>query len=307
MLKSLDVVIGFAVVMLLASVAVTMLTQVVVAALNSRGKELCRGLAALVKQAHPDLADHGRDLAEAVLRHPLIATRHGRLGGVVQREEFVMILLELAAGTGAHTALRGVFRQQGITDPAATLRAIRREVAQLEADKPELASHVRHTMAFVKHASNDVVQRLTGWFDASMGRVSQAFQNRLRFHTAAFALLLALAIQLDAIGLLNRLAIDDQLRRTLVAEAQSVSQTAGVQVQTLRELALSPLVVPPEDWRDHWNARKIPGILLAAILMSLGAPFWHDTLKNLLRLRPLLAGKEEAERDERRTAQAAHS
>jgi hypothetical protein len=45
------------------------------------------------------------------------------------------------------------------------------------------------------------------------------------------------------------------------------------------------------------------GILLSWILLSLGGPFWYDLLKNLLRLRPPLAKREEKERAERQRAQ----
>ena len=46
---------------------------------------------------------------------------------------------------------------------------------------------------------------------------------------------------------------------------------------------------------------KIPGILVAWILVSLGAPFWYDLLKNLFKLRSLLAQKDDADRDARNT------
>jgi hypothetical protein len=45
------------------------------------------------------------------------------------------------------------------------------------------------------------------------------------------------------------------------------------------------------------------GILLTAALLSLGAPFWYSTLANLLKLRSVVARKEEAQRNERQTTQ----
>jgi hypothetical protein len=41
------------------------------------------------------------------------------------------------------------------------------------------------------------------------------------------------------------------------------------------------------------------GIVLSWLLLSLGAPFWYDMLKDLLKLRSALAGKEEAQRKDR--------
>lgn len=51
--------------------------------------------------------------------------------------------------------------------------------------------------------------------------------------------------------------------------------------------------------------RDTPGILLSWILLSLGAPFWFDALKNLLKLRSILAKKDDEERKERQASQPA--
>jgi hypothetical protein len=41
------------------------------------------------------------------------------------------------------------------------------------------------------------------------------------------------------------------------------------------------------------------GVIVSSALLSLGAPFWYDMLKNLLKLRPAPAIAEEKQRDER--------
>ena len=48
-------------------------------------------------------------------------------------------------------------------------------------------------------------------------------------------------------------------------------------------------------------------IALSAMLLSLGAPFWYNALKDLVGLRPLLARKEQAHREQRQSARAAVS
>jgi hypothetical protein len=55
------------------------------------------------------------------------------------------------------------------------------------------------------------------------------------------------------------------------------------------------------DW--DWGAVEaaLPGILVSWALLSLGAPFWYDALKGLLKLRPLLAGKDDDQRSDRQT------
>ena len=55
MLKTIDVLLGLSVVMLVASMAVTVLTQFVTSLPNSRGKHLARGLGDLLQQIDPQL------------------------------------------------------------------------------------------------------------------------------------------------------------------------------------------------------------------------------------------------------------
>ncbi len=47
------------------------------------------------------------------------------------------------------------------------------------------------------------------------------------------------------------------------------------------------------------------GVLLPVFLLSLGAPFWYSALKNLLKLRGTLAGKDDSQREERQSTQQA--
>jgi hypothetical protein len=41
------------------------------------------------------------------------------------------------------------------------------------------------------------------------------------------------------------------------------------------------------------TTRELPGLLIAMAFLSLGEPFWYNTLKKLASLRPLLAMKHE--------------
>lgn len=62
------------------------------------------------------------------------------------------------------------------------------------------------------------------------------------------------------------------------------------QVKTLHgTLSQAALEVAPFSWQDY--PKHIPGILLSVFLLSLGAPFWFNTLRQLSNLRPLLARK----------------
>jgi hypothetical protein len=52
-------------------------------------------------------------------------------------------------------------------------------------------------------------------------------------------------------------------------------------------------ITPPSFW----------GLVLSWVLLSLGAPFWYDALKDFLKLRGSLAGKEETQRKDRQEQQ----
>ena len=100
MLKTIDVLIGLAVVMLLMSMIVTVITQFVNSLLNSRGKHLWQGIADILQQISPGIDRRiAEEVSGAVLSHPMIRDVKGRFGGVIHREELTKLLLELASGS----------------------------------------------------------------------------------------------------------------------------------------------------------------------------------------------------------------
>jgi hypothetical protein len=335
MLKSLDVLIGLTVVMLALSMAVTLLTQFVTTIVNSRGRHLRRGLVDLLGQIDPTLKEEiARKIAESVLTHPLISNTSRRLGSVVHREEFVKLALDLAGGNslehGARNALNAALKKNGIADPEATLKQIRTITLELEAADPHVALNIRQTIAILRAAQTDFVAKVNGWFDQTMDRVSQRFTGSTRAITFGAALLVAVVLQVDTIGLVNRLSADDTLRRAFVEQAmarQAASARSAVVPQTpstgsqagerasgtvppavidrqyLAFLADNGLLTTARSW-DEWWARwggiNVFGVLVTGLLLSLGAPFWYTALSRLLQLRSVLADSDDKERASRR-------
>ncbi len=283
MLKSLDVLIGFSIIMLLVSAAVTVLTQLITGALGWRGRHLVRGVVTILNQIDPKIAPFClRQIAMAALRHPLIARAEGRLGTVIQREELTRVLLELAAGQEpggksldeyARATLKRALETNGIANPAEVLDNIHLLALKLEALRPELPSSVRHAIAVVTEAPSQFAARLHTCFDETMDRVTQRFARHARVVAGAVALLVAAGLQLDAFELLRRLAVDGSTAYAIL----------------------------PQSWT--WT--KLPGITLSAMLLSLGAPFWYNALKDLVGLRPALARKEQAHREQRQSSRNA--
>jgi hypothetical protein len=345
MLKTLDILIGVATVMLLFSMVVTIITQFVISALQSRGRNLKNGLAGLLKQLDPTVGEQLADeISAALLKHPLTAGRLGALGTVIHREEFTTLLMELASGQSinqisgkAKNALNQLLKNNGIQDPAATLKNVRDFALQLESSNPELANNVRHSMAILQEAKSEFVGKIHGWFDQTIDRVSQRFTLSAHAITFIVALVLAFAVQLDTIGLVNRLSSDDAFRAAVTSRAETLLQQYKVQnsqsgagspaggargpsptptpsptpqADLYKMLQDNGLITSPQElihWQGNWPSlipgQRLLGILISALLLSLGAPFWYSALQNLLRLRSALAQKDDQQRQTRQTTQ----
>jgi 5-carboxymethyl-2-hydroxymuconate isomerase len=272
MLKSLDVILELTVVMLVASMAVTVLTQIYAGVRNLRGIQLRRGLVDLLRQIDPSIsAAIATEVAGAVLSHPLVHESEKRMGTLVHRDEFTHLLMEIAAGRGSKALREETFNvltralaANGVADPDSTLRAIRDVALELEASHPEAAAHVRRDMAILQAAKCDLVAKINGWFDQTIDRVSERYTLTTRQVSLAAGLLVAVTLQLDTVALIQRLATGET--------------------------------------KVHAGFSTWPGIALSALLLSLGAPFWFEVLKGVLRLRSAIAEKDDQQRAQRATA-----
>ena len=132
MLKSLDILIGAVSVVLLFSMAVTVLTGAIAGLLNLRGSQLRKGLADMLTHLDASLKpDVAKEIATAVLKHPLISDSVKRLGSVIHRDELTTLLMDLAAGNSggltkdATATLMTALKNNGIDNPLATLDSVR--------------------------------------------------------------------------------------------------------------------------------------------------------------------------------------
>lgn len=227
MLKTLDILIGTVTVLVIFSMAVTVITQAFTGILNRKGKHLRDGISSLLRQLGISNADVAKSIAEKVLTHPMVSC-NGRLGTVIHREEFTKLLLDLASGAGAATlegdakaALVDVLKKGGISDPAEGLKNIHYMAAQLEAANPELANHLRDAQAVLHGVPSQFVARVHSWFDQSIDRVSDRFTQYTHAVVMGISLVVVLFVQLDIVAVIERLSIDDQLRSSIVTQASN--------------------------------------------------------------------------------------
>jgi hypothetical protein len=242
-----------------------------------------------------------------------------RLGNVVHREEFTKLLMLLGSGdakagleAGAENALKSALASNGVSDPDAVLKNVRIAALQLERANPELSNAMRQNIALLHQAESDFVAKVNSWFDQTMDRTSQRFTASTRAITFAAAFLVAFGLQVDTPQLVNRLAADESMRQAFVREAQALSaqrqdipaqDQEGVAIQYQSFLATNGVIRLPssEGWWRSYEQANVFGLLITALLLSLGAPFWYSALGKLLQLRSVLAVKDDAQRTARQT------
>ena len=293
MLKSLDVLIGLALVMVLLSPLVTAATQICMWLASRRTFFLKEMLKRLLVQLGSLEAKHtGSDadvvvvdedfakaVAKAVASHPVVARGNdtlplllrrippfrNRTAEVIEREEFIRVLIELAAGEGSadcglsakdRKQLQRLLKQNGIPHPAATLAKVRKEAQDLENEKPETPVHVRHAQAIVRAAQCDLVGKINHWFDAASTRATQQYAAEARAVTIGAAMLVAFAIQFDTVNLLGRLSTDTKMREDLLAQARATPDEIDKQeiLKHLETLSGPSLSVLP----DHFIWQSVP-------------------------------------------------
>jgi hypothetical protein len=95
-------------------------------------------------------------------------------------------------------------------------------------------------------------------FDSAMRRASERFTTSSRLIAGAISLIVAFGLPLDMLDLF----------RTFSSDAGAV-----VFPQTLAQ------------WLERWRQVNLAGVGGSAVLLSLGAPFWFEVLKDALKLK----------------------
>ena len=317
MLEQLDTFIAFAAVMLGASLFVTILTQIIPTLLNLRGWNLRNGLATLFETLEPQLKGVAKALASKILMDPLVegGMVKPRLAPVLRRDELLLYLADPRFDGAVREALAEALKTLRKPEARALLTRLLGATAAAAVTDPSAA--LAQAAAAVKARITARVEAIDQWFEFAMDRVSQKFAGRMRVFTIVFSAILALAIHLDTFDLLQRFSQNATLRAQAVASAtvltkqatdiladnpsngsvdQLKAQVAGLQ-KTMQDTELRLIPEPyPGPFAYHLGDRHFWGVLASAALLSLGAPFWFNALKTMSSLRPIVASKEEQER-----------
>ncbi len=160
----------------------------------------------------------------------------------------------------------------------------------------------------VERATTQAYDRFQRWFGSAQDRAEQWFQIHVRMVTIVGAIVVSVFLQLDTVEIYDKLRHEPKLVEALMKSAPgTLEQGAAVQGQVdadTREKAFADLKekidstgfeLLPHGWFARWPTEKLWwfnhlfGLALSAGLLTLGAPFWFNLLKNLTNLRPAVA------------------
>src|SRR5436190_4303117 len=262
MLKQLDTLIGFAVVMLVVSLLITIFTQMVSAFLGLRGKNLADALKVMLLKIAPDIPNAKiQELVREVLTHPVISDsamsmdtrwwdslppfswlRHRwKMASAIRPDELYAMLKQVAKDapsalaacdtpdpamqTLEHTAAR-VLQQLDATTTAGTKAAIAAVTNKVETIVGNDISQAKELIQRYATATDAAFVNLEKWFNSAQDRAQQWFTLHMRWITICAAFVAAFVLQLDTIALLKRISTDSDLRTKLVAASGTIQQQA---------------------------------------------------------------------------------
>jgi hypothetical protein len=272
----IDVAIGLIFFYFLFSMITSHINEFIATMMNWRAREL-------EGQIRRMLGDP--NLANKVLNHPMITSIASKTGkpSYIPPNTFALALFD-------------AFVPEGQT--ATALDQVRAGMA----DKVPANQGSAAVLKIIDNANGDMKKARVGaeqWFNASMDRLSGEYKRRMQAVTLVVSLVLVSLLGADTLSIANALYKEPALRAAVTGAAQAapssqVQVAAGSQPGTVSSLQQSVDLLSKTGLPIGWNAfptdttawiRKILGLLITTLAVSLGAPFWFDLLKNLANLR----------------------
>jgi hypothetical protein len=174
-------------------------------------------------------------------------------------------------------------------------------------------------VTLVKQADGDIAtvrQSFEGWYNDGMDRVSGWYKRKTQTVLFVIGILIAVGLNVDSIAIGKTLWISPATRSYAVAAAEDYAKEPAQANMSIHdtlskfeELSLpigwdsSNLPWMDKHWQgtSHWQSFSKFGLLstlvgwfLTALAMTLGAPFWFDTLNQFMVVRSTVKPKEKS-------------
>jgi len=266
---------------------------------------------------------------DSAFAHVAWAPRRWKLASTIRPEELAKLLKLVSAGQPYAANVQAILNEVNPT----VAREAQLIAATINTLAPTAAASADELIRQVSDKATKAIGRLEGAFSSTMDRVRQRFTLQMRVWTIVFSLIFAFAYHLDVAKIYSQLSIDPSLRASLsnissdlmkkyseVAAPQTPAAGTEMRADTTSDQATkdledgsnklaaaykdikSKLADPklaifevPRNWTDFGGLGGIFRILATAAFLSLGAPFWYNTLRSLTSLRSKVAEQMQAE------------
>jgi len=325
----LDITIGLVFIYLLLSLICTATNELIAGILNSRARNLVHALGNLLNDD-----DQNSELERRFYNDPFIKTLSKPLkkpffiptwlytkGRIKEFLDFQTFPSYIPSKTFA-TVLLGTI----VNDPEKhhDLDKLKIELSKLSGND-NLKNILLSLIADAEGDFDKARKNVEVWFNDSMARVSGWYKKKTQMVVLFLAVAVTTFINADTIEIARTLSVDAQLREALVAQAVSVSgvtaepaeksvatsdpeQTVKANLekikttfQQLEEVGL-PLGWQSTPTKPSGWVTKLFGLLLTSLAVSLGAPFWFDTLKKVVNIRATGVSPEDLNAQKRKQA-----
>lgn len=306
----LDVAIGIAFVYLFLSLVCSVVNEGVASVFSLRAKNLVAGIDSLFSGG---TTENGKPLVQEIYQHGLIrglfkdppddeppdplALARKRFRGVdlpsyIPSRTFAVALVDILAPSDGQSTR--------------TLQEVREAVGNLQ-DGPAKKALV----SLLADTTKDIAefqQKVENWFNDSMERAAGWYKRQAQVILLVIGLVVAVGLNVDTIKLTQSLwgnpverqaAVD--LAQKYVSDNKTPIQTddASLQARANDLAALGKQLPFPLGWQamPQWSLaywlETLAGWLITALALSLGAPFWFDTLNKFMAVRSAVKPKEE--------------
>jgi hypothetical protein len=283
----LDLAIAIAFVYLLMALVCSTVNESIAGVLNSRGKTLEKGVVSLLQDPA---------LTAKLYAHPLIQGIQGegeRPPSYISSNKFALALMDTLTGPS----------------PANDPDALRKGVASLENTAARTA--LQAVLNNPKFTTDQ--QRLEAWYDQGMNRVSGWYKRTTQVRVFVLAAAVTLLMNADTFKLLDTLWNNPTRSAVLIEDAKARLQKGRPDTQAQATASDNDVMTPQEQqllgqvtgWHGDWYTdrpqhstaadfgswiwyllkNRLGGWLITILAVSLGAPFWFDTLSRFMNVR----------------------
>jgi hypothetical protein len=305
----LDVAVGIILVYLLLSLVATSIREWIAGLLKTRANTLHEGMQELLGDAQ---------LVADVYNHPVInslyrgedfatAKKKRHLPSYIPAKSFSTALVDMIVrGRDTTSAL-----QAGSEARQLTVENVRAQITRIQNVRVQRA--VLSAMDSARGDLNALYANLEQWFDGTMDRTSGWYKHHTQLWLFWIGLALAAIADADTVTIARRLYADPAQRQAVVAIASNVNakEFAGDSSAKHAANTLASIGLPLTGWgqarldftHDFFGsigrilnraASAWFGWLITALAISLGAPFWFDTLGRIMVIRNTVKPKQKS-------------